>query len=151
MDTLDDRESDFNLVKDTEMVKFMPNHQLMSRPRLREKDHKPQRIFFYQRFTDRKIMCWTEQEASLMVISSHRFMYQQLGCSDGTAYRLAIQNCGIKPGTLISREKAQKILDDAMAAEIEAAKGHYDDPQSQNVHFDNSFPLDQRPTFVPPK
>lgn len=151
MDTLDERESDFNLAKDSGTVRFQPNHQLMASPQLRQRDRRPQRIFFYERYPERSIMVWTEAEAAMMVKSSHRFMLVQIGCSNGDAYRKYVQGCGVKPGETIPKERAQEILDGAMKAEMEAARGNLDDPEEQNVHFDSSFKKQaQRDSFVPP-
>jgi hypothetical protein len=145
------RESDFDLTPESEQVVFRPNHALMARPRLREKDMLPQRIFFYTRLSDNKLMVYTEQEAALMMKSSHAPILKQIGCSDGKKYTQFIRECGVKPGEIIPKSRAQEILDGALNAEVEAAKGNFSRPQDQNVHFDDSFPIDQRATFVPPK
>lgn len=149
---LDDRESDFNLNKSTESVVFRPSHSLMARPRLREQDLKPQLIFFYNNLNTDQVVYYTEQEAALMEKSTYKWILRAIGCSDGRAYGLHIRNCGVKPGELISHEKAREILQGALNAEIEVAKKNgYRRPLDQNVHFDDSFPVEQRPGFVPPR
>jgi hypothetical protein len=148
---MDDRESDFDIKQASGNVIFQPNNALMGKTDLREKDGRPQRIFFYNNLDTGKVMTFTEQEAAMMEKSSYRFILRQIGCSDGTSYKKHIRECGVKPGQVITKQKAQEILDGALAAEIEAARGHFDRPMSQSVHFDASFPLEQRPTFIPPK
>lgn len=150
---LDDRESDFNIAQSSEKVVFRPNHAFW-RTRPRERDLKPQLIYFYRNigYEPPVVVIYNEQEAAFMEKSSWRYMLKPIGCSDGAAYQKVIRNCGIKPGAVIPREQATDILNDALAAEIAVAKQNgYTSPQDQNVHFDNSFPVDQRPTFVPPK
>jgi len=145
-----DRESDFTLTGGGGTVRFQPNHSLMARPRRRELDNQLQRTFFYTRLSDNRMLHFTEQEAAMMMKSSHAMILKQIGCSDGSAYAKYIRECGVKPGQEISREKAQEILKGALEAEIASAKGNFANPQSQHVHFDSSFPLDQRPGFQPP-
>lgn len=151
---LDDRESDFNLNKATENVVFRPNHQLMAKTKLRERDLMPQLIYFYQDtryIPEIKINVYNEGDAAFMEKSSHRFFLHPLGCSDGKTYTKTIRGCGVKSGEIIPRERANQILKDAFDAELKAAKKHgYNKPQDQNVKFDNSFPVDQRASFVPP-
>lgn len=149
---LDERASDFELKKRTEFVIFQPNHGLMGRPRLREQDLQPQRIFFYERLNEPgRIFPLTEQEAAMMLKSSHAPILKQIGCSDGKTYSEFINNCGVQSGERIPLEQAQKILKDAWDAELEAARGHFANPFPQNVHFDGSFPVEQRPSFIPPR
>lgn len=155
MDNLDERDSDFNLKQNIENVVFLPNHPLMAKTRLREQDQAPQRIFFYLKMNEDKIVYYTEQEAHLMEKSSFRFLLRQVGVSDGSGYRKVILNCGVRTKSLIPREKAQEILNEALQAEIKLAKTNfkktgYTKPMPQNIHFDNSFPLEQRAGFVPP-
>lgn len=147
---LDQRESDFNIPNASEEVIFQPRHQFMASRKLREQDLRPQRLFFYKRITDNEIICWDEQYAALMMKSSHRFILQQLGVSDGSAYRKFIDNCGVKPGERVTKLRAREILEGAYQAELAAASGHYANPDPQNVHYDESFPLAQRSSFVPP-
>jgi hypothetical protein len=150
-DRLDDRESDFDL-KSAEFVIFMPNNQLMARPRLRGRDMQPQRVFFYKRVTDNAMLILTEQEASLLTTkSSHKHILQQVGVSDGSAYRKHIQTCGVRVGERIPRSRAEEILKAAIQAELKAAKKHKALPMDESVHFDDSFPVDLRSTFVPPR
>lgn len=151
---LDDRDSDFELAKPSENVVFQPNHQLMAKTKLRERDLKPQLIYFYRNvgYDPAKIVYYDEGEAAFMEKSSWKFMLKPIGCSDGRAYKEAIRNCGIKPGAMVPRSRAMEVLAQALEAEIASAKKNgYIPPQDQNVHFDNSFPLEQRPSFVPPK
>jgi len=157
---LADRDSDFKLVGSEnpdapiENVVFRPNHQLMARPRLREKDLQPQQIYFYWNYGSepRRLEMWTEQEAAFMEKSSWAKLIRPIGCSNGQAYTKVIRDCGVKPGSVISKTKATEILNKALEAEIEAAKQHgYIRPQDQNIHFDPSFPVEQRSSFVPPK
>lgn len=147
---LDNRESEFDLKGESEFVIFRPNHQLMSRPERREQDGKLQRIFFYQRVTDNKIFAFTEAEAARLRRSSHNVILRQLGVSDGRTYAQFINNCGLKAGEKVSKKKAEEILKGAFDAELKAATGKFANPLDQNVHFDNSFPLNQRDSFVPP-
>lgn len=149
-EAIEDRDSDFQIKAATEMVVFQPNNALIAKPRLREQDMKPQRIFFYKRLDDERIFAWTEQEASMMLKSNHAVLLRQIGCSDGNTYSNFIRNCGIKPGARIPRAEALKILEDAFNAEMAAAQGHFVNPDDQNVHFDNSYPLNQRSQFNPP-
>lgn len=149
-ETLDDRDSDFNLAKSNEMVIFQPRHPLIAKPGQREQDLKPQRMFFYKRLDTDQIVCFTEAEAAMQEKGSHRFLLRQVGVSDGSAYWQSIRSCGVKNGQRIPLAQAQKILADAFAAELESARGKYSKPLPQNVHFDSSFPLDQRNGFVPP-
>jgi len=134
------------------MVIFQPNNSLMAEPRLRERDLLPQRIFFYERSTDGQILVFTEQEADLIGMkSSHRHILKQIGCSDGRAYTKYLRECGVKVGEMIPKSRAREILKGAFNAELEAARGQFSTPQAQNVHFDGSFPLEQRNSFVPPR
>lgn len=150
-DDLDERESDFRLNKDTRFVIFRPNDPLMAKPELRQIDRQPQRIFFYKNLQTDEIFQYTEAEAARMMTSSWAVILRQIGVSDGTAYRNSIKNCGVKVGERIPLERAQQILRDAFNAELEAAKGHYAEPEPQNVHFDNSFKTEaQRRAFTPP-
>jgi hypothetical protein len=149
-DDIENRESDFAIKSDSETVIFQPNHQLMARPALRGVDMRPQWVFFYKRLTDNKILCFSEQDAAMMEKSSHRFFLQRIGASDGRTYQLSVRNCGVKPGTVIPKIQAQKILDDAFQAELKTAEGNFVAPKSQNVHYDESFPIDQRSGFIPP-
>jgi hypothetical protein len=143
-DNLGERESDFDISSQGERAIFKPNHALMARPRRREQDGHPQRIFFYRRFTDNQVLILTEQEAAMMEKSSHRGIIQQIGCSDGGAYRKVIEDSGLKVGQVISRKEASDILRRAENAEMESAKGHYARPLPQNQHFDESIPYDKR-------
>lgn len=136
---LDDRESDFQITKETRYVVFQPNHNLMGKPDLREQDRRPQRMFFYRRLTDDKTLCFTEAEAALMMQGSHAPILRQIGVSDGTTYWKYLRNCGVKSGERITVEKSQEILNAAQAAELEVARGHYDRPMPQNVHFDDTI------------
>lgn len=154
---LDDRESDFKINgsgdEPPENVIFKPNHQLMARARLREMDMKPQQIYFYRNigYEPPITVIYSEQDAAFMEKSSWKHMLRPIGYSDGSTYNHFIRNCGVKPGAIIPREQAVKILNDALEAEIAVAKKNgYIPPQDQNIHFDKSFPLNQRPTFVPP-
>ena len=135
---IDERESDYDIAKNVQFVSFQPNHSLMGKPDLREQDQKPQRLFFYKRLTDDKILIFTEAEASFMMESSHRPILRQIGVSDGRAYWNYLRNCGVRVGERILVTKAQEILNAAMDAEMEAARGNYDDPMPQNVHFDST-------------
>lgn len=136
-DALDERNTDFEpLKRNVEYVLFQPNHQLMGKLELREQDQKRQRLFFYKRLTDDQILCYTEAEAARMMESSHAPVLRQIGVSDGSAYWSYLKNCGVKPGQRITVQRAQELLTAAQNAEMEAARGHYDDPMSQNVHFD---------------
>lgn len=143
------RDSDFNL-KSGRTVVFQPNHSLMARPRKRNIDLQPQRVFFYLRITDQVTLHYTEQEAAMMMKSSHAPFLKQIGVSDGSAYAEHIRGCGIKPGQTIPKEDAEDILRDAMKAEIESAKGKYANPISEHVHFEGKFPLHMRRDFQPP-
>ena len=145
-----DRESDFTLKKSSKFVTFQPRHELMAKTKLREVDRKPELIFFYRRMTDDKLLYFSEGEAALMEKSSHRFMLRRLGCGDGAAYAAHIKNSGVKAGERIPIEKAQEILNGALEAELEVAKLNIRVPKAQNVHFDRSFPLEERPLFRPP-
>jgi len=147
---LDDRESDFEF-KNAEMVIFQPNNSLMAKDRLNERDLTPQKTFFFYHLKRKKKITYTEAEASLMMKSNHAQFLEQLGCSDGSTYRKYIQNCGVKPGDRIPREKAEEILRKAREAEFEAAKGNFQVPKDNSVHFDPSFPVEQRAGFTPPK
>lgn len=147
---IESRDSDFTLKGESNSVRFQPNHALMARPKPRERDLQPQRYFFYHRMTDDQMLCFTEAEAAMMMKSTHKFMLRYLGCSNGQAYAKSIRECGVKPGEVILKTKAQEILNAAFAAELEAAKGHYDQPEAQNVHFDAGFKMEQRNSFVPP-
>lgn len=152
---LDGRRSkeDFYVATDTEMVVFQPQHPLMAKPGRREQDGKLQRFFYYRRVTDDQVMCYTEAEAAFITQpgSSHRTILRQIGVSDGAAYMQSLRTCGVKPGDMIPIKKAREILANARAADIEAARGHFAEPMPQNVHFDSSFPIDQRKGFVPPR
>lgn len=138
-DGLDGRESDFSLSKKSPYVIFSPNHQLMAKPRPNERNPaKRQRYFFYKRLTDDVVLCYTEAEADFMLKSTHKVILRQIGVSDGSAYSKFIRTCGIKPGEQVLRKRAQEVLDGAYKAELEAARGHYVDPDPQNVHFDDT-------------
>lgn len=138
-----DRESDFDLKKSSGYVIFQPVHQLMGKPDPRQQDLKPQRIFFYKRLTDDKILTFTEAEIARIVYSnppsSHAFILRQIGVSDGSTYAKFIQNCGVKTGERVTLEKAQEILDGALEAEIAAATGNFAQPDPQNVFYDDSI------------
>lgn len=130
---------DFYVASNTEMVTFIPNHMLQARPKHSESNPgRMQQFFFYKRLTDEKILCFTEGEADFMMKSSHRVILRQLGVSDGSAYSKYIKECGMRSGQRIPRKKAQEILDGAFNAELEAAKGHYREPDPQNIHFDDT-------------
>lgn len=152
-DDLNDRESDF-ILKTSEFVAFQPNHALMARPKLKEFDMTPQRVFFLKRMDnddpETNINVYTEQEAAMLLKSSHRFMLRIVGCSDGSTYAQFIRSKGYKAGQRIPKQEAEQVLRDAWSAELEAARGNIAQPEDQNVHFDNSFPLNQRKGFVPP-
>jgi len=148
---LDDRENDFNLKDGDEFVIFRPNHGLMAKDRLNEKDLTPQKTFFYRHLLKNKTYIWTEQEASLMMKSNQAPYFKQIGCSDGSTYKQYIKNCGIKIGEKVSRQQAEKILKEARTAEEEVAKGNLQRPQDQSVHFGKSYPVEMRSSFVPPK
>jgi hypothetical protein len=150
LNEIGERESDFTLKGDSDMVAFAPNHALMARPGRREIDMKPQRIFFYKRLDTDETFAWTEAEAALMLKSNVKVLLRQIGCSNGAAYSNAIRSAGLKPGQIVKKSEAVKILKKAWDAELEAARGHYDDPKDNNVHFDDSFPIQQRGSFVPP-
>lgn len=158
--TLDDRESDFKLIRGqnpdepVENVIFRPNHQWMAKPKLRERDMQPMQIYFYRNinFDPPVTVVYDEQEAAFMEKSSWKHILRPIGRSNGSAYTKVIRECGVKPGSIIPREQAIKILKDAFEAEVaQAKKNGYVPPQDQNVHFDKSFPLEQRPSYVPPK
>lgn len=151
---LEERESDFDLKGGSDMVRFQPTHGLMARPRLREQDLQPQRIFFMRDMRkdgEDNITAFTEAEAANILKSSHGPFYRQVGCSDGKAYDAFLRSKKIKAGSMIPKSQAEEILRGAWAAELEVARGHFSTPQDQNVHFDNSFPIDQRKSFVPPR
>lgn len=139
LDAIGDRDSDFNLVTDTSEVIFQPSHPLMARPELREVDQRRQRIFFYKRLTDDKILTFTEAEAGRMMQSTHAPILRQLGVSDGTTYMNYLHTCGVKAGQRVSGVRAREILQAAWDAEMAAAMGHYADPMPNNVHFDASI------------
>jgi hypothetical protein len=130
---------DFQLIPSADNVIFSPNHVLMAKPQRNERDpRKLQRFFFYKRLTDDKVFCWTEAEADLMLKSSHKVILRLIGVSNGTAYSKSIQNCGVKIGQVIPVKRAQEILNAAYEAELESARGNFDDPDPQNVHFDDT-------------
>lgn len=130
---------DFQLISTAENVIFSPNHVLMAKPQRNERDpRKLQRFFFYKRLTDDKLLCYTEAEADFMQKSSHKVILRLLGVSDGSAYAKSIRECGVKVGQVIPVKRAQDILNNAWAAELESAKGHFDDPDPQNIHFDDT-------------
>lgn len=151
---LDESDSDFKF-KDTEHVKFQPNHALMSRMTPHEQTGKPQKIFFLRNIDlpdGQNVIAFPEKEAAMLLNrSSYKHVYRIFGCSDGSAYRKYIMESGLKPGQIVDKEKAEQILREAMLAEMEAAKGHMEMPIEGNVHFDQSFPMEQRQGFVPPK
>lgn len=151
---LDERDSDFDL-KEGDMVIFQPNHGLMAKTGKDERTLTPLLTYFYQHMASNRIMTYTEKEASLMLKSNHAPYLRILGCSDGSAYRSFIQNCGYKPGDRLPKKEAEKILQDAREAEMEFAKenlkaGRCRVPRDQSVHFDESYPVELRPQFVPP-
>lgn len=130
---------DFQLIPTAENVIFSPNHILMAKQQRNERDpRKLQRFFFYKRLTDDKLLCYTEAEADFMQKSSHKVILRLLGVSDGSAYAKSIRECGVRIGQVIPVKKAQDILNSAWAAELEAAKGHFDEPDPQNIHFDDT-------------
>ena len=150
---LDDRESDFKLAQKSEYVIFQPFNQLMAKPNRREQDLMPQWIYFFKHYgyEEPKIVYYDEQQAALMLKSSHKQFLRGIGCSDGSTYLKYIRNCGVKPGQRILLSQAQEILDKALAAELEVAKQNgFKRPEDQNVHFDRSYPLKMRDSFVPP-
>ena len=106
---------------------------------------RPQKTFFYQRNNGDVFACY-EAEAAL-----YGKFHKQLGVSNGQAYFDFIKNSGIKKGQRISVEKAQEILNGAFQAELAVAAGKFQRPKEHNVHFDNSFPEEQRASFVPPR
>lgn len=139
-DKLDERENDFKLNNDTRYVTFQPYNQLMKAGQdPREIDMRPQRVFFYRRLTDDVELMFTEAEAARMMESTHAPILRQLGVSDGSTYANYLKNCGVKVGERIPQERAQKILNDAWAAEKAAALGHYAEPMSNSVHFDSTI------------
>lgn len=141
-DDLDGRQSDFDLTKSNSMVSFQPNHQLMAKVERNERDpRKLQRFFWYKRVTDDRIICYTEREAALWRSrgSSVRNILRLIGWSDGRAYSHVIRNCGVRVGQVIRFEQAQKILQDAHDAELKSAEGNIDEPDPQNIHFDDSI------------
>lgn len=150
MDTITDRASDFTLKEDSGYVIFQPNHPLMAKRELRQQDLKPQRIFFYVRLDhpNEQPQVYTEKEAAMLEKSSVRPVLRMWGCSDGSAYQKSLQNCGVKTGERITKERMKQILDDAMNAEIESAKGHYDQPLDQNIQYGGNFPVDKRSLFL---
>lgn len=57
----------------------------------------------------------------------------------------------VRPGMLIPINEARRILQEAFDAELAAARGNLERPRYQNVHFDASFPVEQRSGFIPPR
>lgn len=110
----------------------------------------PVKTFFYQRQNGEIFACQNDEAATLMR-SSHASFLKQLGASDGTTYYNYLLNCGVKAGERIPLEQAQDMLRAAFNAELEAAKGHFEQPVFHQVIFDSSFPINQRNTFVPPQ
>ena len=146
---------DFLIKPDTETVVFQPRHHMMAKTERRQQDNKPQRYFYYKRMTDDAILCFPEKEAALIAnrkpdASSHGNILRQIGVSDGSAYQNYLMNCGVKPGQIIPKKLALEILRGAHDADLKAAEGHYAEPMAQNIHFDASFPMNQRAGFVPP-
>lgn len=93
-----------------------------------------------------------EQEAAMQMKGSHRHILEQIGCSDMSAYKKVIAECGLKPDEVVPKEKAQEILNKAMEAEIQAATGHFDTPMDNSVHYiDDSIPQAMRSTLSLPK
>lgn len=103
------------------------------------------KTFFYEK-PDGEVFACYEHEAALF----GKF-HKLLGVSDGKTYRDYVRNSGVKRGEMISIEKAREILKGAFEAEFQAAKGKFERPVLDNVHFDSSFPVEQRSTFIPPK
>jgi hypothetical protein len=136
---LDDRDSDFNLAKDTGMVRFVPRHQLMAKTPRRQQDLRPQKFFWYKRLTDDQILYFTEGEAAMMMKSSHAPVLRALGVSDGSAYNHFLATCGVKSGQVIPKAQARKIISDALDAELASAQGHYEQPASQTGIIDDSI------------
>lgn len=135
--------------KDSEMVVFRPELSYQT-AMYRERDGQPQRVFFYERLTDNKILQFMEQEAALQMKGSQKLILKQIGCSDGQTYKNFIKNCGLKAGEMVPRSKMREILQGAYNAELEAARGNYAIPMDNNIHFpDNSFPIESRRDFQP--
>ena len=105
---------------------------------------RPKKTFFYEK-EDGEVFACNEQEAALFGRN-----YRLIGVSDGTAYNDFIKNSGIKKNQVIPIQQAREILQGAFEAELAQARGKKERPQLQNVHFDTSFPMQQRATFVPP-
>lgn len=108
------------------------------------KMNRPEWMWFYQR-PDGSVISLTEKEAYW--VGKHFFL---LGCSDGKTYVKYI-NEHVKKEEIISKEDAGRIMQEAFDAELAVAKGKYKRPTFNPVHFDDSFPIEQRGTFVPPK
>lgn len=147
MQDLSNRDSDFEL-KSGDMVRFEPRNPLMAKRGVIESSLRPQMVFFYKRIDTEEILTLTEQEASLMLQSSHRILLRQIGCSNGTTYQKYLDNCGLKRGDLIPKERAEQICKEAWNAEFEAAKGHYMNPEPNNKHFDGGIPVHKRANLI---
>lgn len=102
---------------------------------------KPRKTFFYQRkdadgdvFEDAPIFACYEQEAGL-----YGKFHKMIGVSDGTAYYNSLKTSGVKPGQVITVQKAREILKTAFDAELKAARGHKERPVYKNIIFDDSI------------
>lgn len=102
------------------------------------------KTFFYEKPSGEIFACG-EQEAALFGKN-----YRQIGVSDGATFRTYMRKAGFK-GDVLEREKAQLLLKEAFDAELEVARGHFERPKLNNVHFDESYPEEQRASFVPPR
>lgn len=112
------------------------------------------RVWFYQRkdtngdvFEDAPIIACHEQEAAMF----GKF-HKLIGIGDGVIYFNHIRDSGLKKGTFVDKAVAQRVLQEAFDKELEAARGKRGlSPKYTAVHFDNSFPEEQRPGFTPPR
>lgn len=103
-----------------------------------------QKTFFYEK-PDGNIIACHETEAALFGKN-----YRMIGVSDGRAFREVLRQAGFK-GDVLPADKAKEILAAAFAAELNVARGNFVKPKRRNVHFDESYPEEQRVAFVPPR
>jgi hypothetical protein len=106
---------------------------------------RPSRHFFYER-PDGSIIDVSEQEAAIGYKHSQKFRYfKQLGVSNGTASLAFLRACGRKPGEMIPYTEARAIMQQAFAAELESARGHFQAPRlAEWAYPDNSVPQNER-------
>lgn len=101
--------------------------------------------FFYER-PDGSILDVSEQEAALMFKQSNNFRtFKQIGVSNGTTLIAYLKEHGYKPGKQMAYEDAQKLMADALQAEIEAARGKFVLPVlAEWAYPDQSVPVQER-------